>query len=114
MTPTNKPRFGVPLLLAGLCIPAAVVALLLGLQAVVGWLVVAFFLLLAIGVRAYPAFRGLSFTLTVFAAVSVAMFYPQHITEINGFNTSALIVPLLQIIMFGMGTALSLSDFSGV
>jgi BASS family bile acid:Na+ symporter len=34
--------------------------------------------------------------------------------EIGGFQLKKLIVPLLQIIMFGMGTAMSLGDFAGV
>lgn len=99
---------------AVLCIPAALIAWLIGFRAEIGWLVTAFFGLLAIGVRAFPAARGFSFTLCIFAAVSLAMFYPEAVTEINGFNTQRLIVPLLQIIMFGMGTALSLGDFTRV
>jgi BASS family bile acid:Na+ symporter len=89
-------------------------AFLLEFQMQVGWLVVAMFAFLAIGVRAFHRLRGFSFTLCVLAAVSIAMFYPAYITEIHGLNTQRLIVPLLQIIMFGMGTTLSLSDFTRV
>ena len=46
--------------------------------------------------------------------VSVAMYYPQYFKTIGDFKLSALIVPLLQIIMFGMGTELSLKDFAQV
>jgi BASS family bile acid:Na+ symporter len=99
---------------AVLCAPAALVAWLVGFREEIGWLVTAFFGLLAVGVRAFPAMRGFSFTVCIFAAVSFAIFYPEAITEINGFNTQRLIVPLLQIIMFGMGTALSLGDFTRV
>jgi BASS family bile acid:Na+ symporter len=99
---------------AVLCVPAALVAWLVGFRAEIGWFITALFGLLAIGVRAFPATRGFSFTLCIFAAVSFAMFYPGAITEINGFNTQRLIVPLLQIIMFGMGTAMSLGDFTRV
>jgi len=42
------------------------------------------------------------------------MFYPQLFSSWGGFKLSILIVPLLQIIMFGMGSQMSLSDFKGV
>jgi BASS family bile acid:Na+ symporter len=55
--------------------------------------------------------RGLSFTVIIFGVVSLAMYYPQYFKSIGGLKLSALIVPLLQIIMFGMGTELSMKDF---
>jgi BASS family bile acid:Na+ symporter len=42
------------------------------------------------------------------------MFYPQYFTAIGSFKLSVLIVPLLQIIMFGMGSQMSLKDFTGI
>jgi len=42
------------------------------------------------------------------------MFYPQLFSTWGGFKLSLLIVPLLQIIMFGMGSQMSLEDFKGV
>ncbi|MCB0669590.1 MAG: bile acid:sodium symporter family protein [Saprospiraceae bacterium] len=42
------------------------------------------------------------------------MFHPGPFQQIGNFKMSKLIVPLLQIIMFGMGTAMSLKDFIGV
>ena len=42
------------------------------------------------------------------------MYYPKYFVELNGFEMKKLIVPLLQIIMFGMGTAMSFKDFYGV
>ncbi len=73
-----------------------------------------FFIFLAVGVRGYRHFRGFSFTLGIFAAVTLAMTFPQFFVNWGSFELKTLIVPLLQIIMFGMGTAMSLSDFSGV
>jgi BASS family bile acid:Na+ symporter len=58
--------------------------------------------------------KGFSFTIMIFAAVSLAMYYPQYFVQVGDFKLSKLIVPLLQLIMFGMGAALSLSDFSAV
>src|SRR5256885_14970920 len=58
--------------------------------------------------------KGLSFTLVIVAVVSLAMCYPQYFKTIGDFKLSALIIPLLQVIMFGMGTELSLKDFANV
>ena len=99
---------------AALCVLAAAVAWAVGSRREIGWFVAAFFGFLAIGARAFPITRGYSFTACIFAAVSFAMFYPEWITDIRGFDTQRLIVPLLQVIMFGMGTGLSLDDFTRV
>jgi len=72
------------------------------------------FIALALGVRGHRVLKSFSFTIWIFAAVSVAMFYPDYFIEINGFKLNVLIVPLIQIIMFGMGTSLSLKDFKRV
>ena len=42
------------------------------------------------------------------------MYYPQSFVQVGDFQLKKLIVPLLQIIMFGMGTAMSFNDFYGV
>ena len=74
-----------------------------------------FFLIsLAIGVRGFSTFRGFSFTIWIFAAVTASMFFPQYFTSLGSFQLKLLIVPLLQIIMFGMGSQMSLNDFTGV
>lgn len=80
-----------------------------------GPLTIALFVSLALGVRGTDTlFKSFSFSIWIFASVSLAMFYPGLITEVGGFETSRLIVPLIQLIMFGMGTQLSLGDFTGV
>lgn len=73
-----------------------------------------FFLFLALAVRGHKTFKGFSFTILIFAAVTIAMFYPSYLQKIGDFQLKSLIVPLLQIIMFGMGTAMSAKDFLGV
>lgn len=50
----------------------------------------------------------------ILAAVCLAMVFPSPFRQWGTFETKLLIVPLLQIIMFGMGTAMSFSDFKGV
>src|SRR5512133_1858226 len=79
-----------------------------------GPLLVLFFVSLAIAVRGYTAFRGFSYTIWIFTAVTASMFYPQFFTSVGHFQLKLLIVPLLQIIMFGMGSQMSLTDFTGV
>jgi len=55
-------------------------------------------------------FKTMSFTFWVFAFLIAAMYYPFLFTD-WGFNTKVLVIPMLQLIMFGMGTKLSLGDF---
>ncbi|SNY94506.1 bile acid:sodium symporter family protein [Flagellimonas pacifica] len=97
-----------------ICLVVTIVMLILGKGEQTGPFIVFFFLLLALGIRGDEKFKGFSFTVLVFAAVSVSMFYPSIFTNIGDFQLKSLIVPLLQLIMFGMGTAMSIKDFAGV
>ncbi|RYE06877.1 MAG: bile acid:sodium symporter family protein [Sphingobacteriaceae bacterium] len=72
------------------------------------------FVAMAIGFRFSPVLKGYSYTLLIFAAVTTALRYPQYFTELNGFKFAVLITPLIQLIMFGMGTSMSFQDFVGV
>jgi BASS family bile acid:Na+ symporter len=79
-----------------------------------GWLLMLFFLSLAIAFRGNKFLKGLSYTVMIIGVVSFAMYHPQYFVTIGDFKLSKLIIPLLQIIMFGMGTELSLKDFANV
>ena len=79
-----------------------------------GWLLMFFFLSLAITFRGHKFLKGFSYTIMIFAAVSLSMYYPDYFKTIGNFNLSLIIVPLLQLIMFGMGTELSLQDFKRI
>jgi BASS family bile acid:Na+ symporter len=79
-----------------------------------GWLLGAFFLCIAIAFRGHKFLKGFSYTIMIFSSVSLAMYYPGYFTTIGNFNLSVVIVPMLQLIMFGMGTELSLKDFSRI
>ena len=79
-----------------------------------GWLFLGFFATLAFGFSGYKAFKGLVFTTMIFAGVSLALYYPHLFTEVAGFKLTILIIPLIQIIMFGMGTTMSIKDFTAV
>ncbi len=68
------------------------------------------FYALSFTVQKTEKLKGLSFTCQIFAFVSFTLYFPQLFTN-WGFNTNSLIVPSIQIIMFGMGTKLSIKDF---
>jgi BASS family bile acid:Na+ symporter len=68
--------------------------------------------LAALSLQRSPTLSSLSFTLWILAFVTASMAYPDAFSAWNGFPLSDLIVPLIQIIMFGMGTALSVRDFA--
>jgi BASS family bile acid:Na+ symporter len=69
------------------------------------------FYALSFTVQRTEKLKGLSFTMQIFAFVSFTLYFPQIFTD-WGFNTNALIVPSIQVIMFGMGTKLSFTDFA--
>ncbi len=79
-----------------------------------GWLLMLAFLSLAIAFRGHKFLKGFSYTVLIFAAVSLSMYYPEYFKNVGSFNLTLLIVPLLQLIMFGMGTELSLQDFTRI
>ena len=72
------------------------------------------FVMIALAVRWFPLLKGFSYSLWIFASVTIAMYYPEYFLSAGDFEFSLLIVPLLQIIMFGMGSQMSLNDFVGV
>jgi len=100
--------------MAGLAAILFLLAYLLDKTVYLGPLLVGFFVLLAFGVRGNPISRGFSYTIMIFAAVSISMFYPGLFLKWGDFELKGTIVPLLQIIMFGMGSQMSFRDFSGV
>ena len=74
------------------------------------WLV-PLLVLLALTFRAQPNLRSFAFTAWVLAFVAASMVWPKAFGQWLGYDQSALIVPLVQVIMFGMGTKLSAQDF---
>ncbi|MEW4563187.1 bile acid:sodium symporter family protein [Bremerella sp. JC770] len=58
--------------------------------------------------------RSIAFTVWVLAGVGTAYCYPQAFQSWWGLSLASLIVPLIQLIMFGMGTTLSLADFQRI
>jgi bile acid:Na+ symporter, BASS family len=79
-----------------------------------GWALVLFFVSLAIAFRGNKFLKGLSFTVIIFAAVTLALYHPEYFLQWGDYKLSGLIIPLIQLIMFGMGTSMSLKDFAAV
>ena len=70
-----------------------------------------FFAALALGFSGYRTLNGLVFTTMIFAGVSAALYYPEVFTYVGDCKLTILIIPLIQIIMFGMGTQMGLKGF---
>lgn len=79
-----------------------------------GWVLMLFFTTLTLTFRTNRQLKGFTFTTMIFAAVSIAMYYPHYFVHIGTFELSGLIIPLLQVIMFGMGSELSLKELATV
>ncbi len=94
----------------------AIILLFLALWGMVPYRAGFFVLLIsaALFVMSHDKLRGFSFTAWVLACVGFALAWPQYLHSWGGFELPLLIVPLTQLIMFGMGTTLSLKDFSGI
>lgn len=88
--------------------------LISGKGALAGPGVIVFFASLAIYLNQIEKYKGFTYTFMIFAAVSAAMFYPGHFDTWGSVKLATLITPLIQVIMFGMGTSMSLQDFAGV
>ena len=71
---------------------------------------------LAIGLRFSPKLRGYQFTAWIIAAVTAAMIYPQAFQKWGDVKLRDpwIILLVVQAVMFGMGTQMSLRDFTGV
>jgi BASS family bile acid:Na+ symporter len=67
--------------------------------------------LVALGFMTRPALRSFTFTAWVVTFVTAAMVWPRAFDTWWSYDLKNLVVPLVQIIMFGMGTKLSGADF---
>ncbi|OQP61294.1 bile acid:sodium symporter [Niastella vici] len=99
---------------AAVCLLGFIVFNIVGSAAFAGPWLIAFFISLSIGFRAYAALKGFAFTMLIFAAVTTALYYPHYFVSWGGVKLATFFTPLLQIIMFGMGTEMGIKDFAGV
>jgi BASS family bile acid:Na+ symporter len=109
----NKLHFTL-LIISALLIVSSGISYLSNCSGATGVLLVTDFIALASALRGFQKLKGFSYTLWIFTAVTASMFYPQYFISVGDFQLKRLIVPLLQIIMFGMGSQMSFRDFSGV
>jgi BASS family bile acid:Na+ symporter len=70
--------------------------------------------LMAISFQGFTKLRGFSYTFWILTAVTFSLYYPEYFTGIGNFSFKSLIVPLLQLIMFGVGSTMGFKDFAGV
>lgn len=104
------------LALAGLGVFVLLAGLATGSPALWQPAAVAIALGLAIGLGAVPAARGYQYTGWILAAVVAAMIYPNAFLRWGDFDLRGkwLVLAVIQLVMFGMGTQMSLHDFRGV
>lgn len=71
---------------------------------------------LSLGLGAVPSLRGYQYTGWIIVAVVAGMLYPQHILYVGDFDMRHpwLILVVVQLVMFGMGTQMSPRDIQGV
>jgi len=97
-----------------ICLLAGVVLAILSMLETAGAFLAIGFFSAAIGFRGFKLYRGFSYPLMIFGCVAIALTYPQYFLGFDGFSFGKLITPLIQIIMFGMGTAIGVEDFIGI
>ena len=107
-------KYRILILLAGLFILSSLAAFAIHNQVLASPFLVAGFISTCFAMRGSPKLRGYTYTMWIFTAVAIALSYPRYFQSYDGYKFSGLIAPLLQIIMFGMGSHMNLKDFSGV
>lgn len=80
----------------------------------IGVSMMSMFLFLAIGFNGYKSLKGYVFTALLFVGILLAFYYPNYFLSVGSFEFTVLIIPLIQIIMFGMGISMSIDDFAEV
>jgi bile acid:Na+ symporter, BASS family len=70
--------------------------------------------LMAISFQGFEKLRGFSYTFWILTAVTFSLYHPDYFTSIGDFPFKLLIVPLLQLIMFGVGTTMGYKDFGAI
>ena len=71
---------------------------------------------LAIGLGSVASLKGYQYTAWIISAVVAGMIFPEAFKNWGGVNLrdKTLILVIIQLVMFGMGTHMSLKDFSGL
>lgn len=71
---------------------------------------------LALGIGGFPSLKGFTFTVWILVAVAAGMIYPAAFSRWGGIDlrNKWLVLFVVQLVMFGMGTQMKLHDFAGV
>ncbi len=96
------------------CFIGSIAMIATGNIANAGFLLMGMFAALALYSRGNDTLKGFSFTIWIFFAVVISMYYPQYFIQWGEYKLTKLIEPLMMIIMFGMGTTMSIRDFTQV
>lgn len=109
--------------LRGLFLVAAGIGLLMlitgwlgDLPGLAGWGAMILVVGLAVGAGAIPQLRSYQFTAWIVAAVTVALIRPDLFQQWGGLDLRSkwMVLLVVQLVMFGMGTQMRLADFAGV
>lgn len=106
--------YSIALLLAAIALLAFVFWTIQGKLSEAGVFAVAFFVLMALGFSGFKPLKGYVFATLIFAGVTLALYWPEYFISIGDFKLTNLIIPLIQIIMFGMGISMSVGDFAAI
>ena len=106
--------FKILMIVSFLFLAVFIYAWITGNPGLTGPMLTLFFVSLAISFYGHGKLKKFAYTIWIFAAVTVSMNYPQLFQQIGDFDLKKSIVPLLQIIMFGMGSQLSIKNFADV
>jgi BASS family bile acid:Na+ symporter len=106
--------YKISFMVAVICLTTAIVLVANENGANAGSLLIAFFILMAIGFRGFQRSRDLLIPLPFLLQLQEHCFIRGILFSWNGFTLSTLIKPLIMLIMFGMGTSMSIYDFAGV
>ena len=79
-----------------------------------GLLLTIFWLMLAVSFMQMAQLKKFAYTIIILAAVTVSLSFPQYFVSAGHFQFKTLIVPLLQIITFGVGCTMGWHDLQGV
>ena len=108
-TPFNVNKlFGFIALLLGV---GSTILIALSYWIISGPIVIGFFVSLVLYLNTHNKYSGFAFTFMILTAVATALYYPDIFQSVGGVDLKSFIVPLLMIIMFGMGTSMSVQDF---
>ena len=100
--------------IAALCVAAFCVCWALGVAASAGFLLAAAFLFFSFACSKIEKLKSLTYTMFIFCLVCVAMFYPALLRKWGGVTLITLIPVVMQVMMFGVGSQMSLEEFKGI